>query len=178
LKTKLRIFEDYLDYKPPVQLYRTLDLLLRYVPPQHLEGLKEIILSDSARLRKVLRGKFTQDKKRFSAADCRGLYRGHQIVLVVDQIFLEYPEVLLLIPFIKAMAIGETLYHEIGHHIDRQERPGFRDNKEAVANEWSDILLNGYLRKRYWYLRGVCALLHRLQNKLWGLREPDECFEQ
>jgi hypothetical protein len=178
LQTKVKVFEDYLEYKPPVQLYRTMDLLLRYVPQQHLEDLRKIILTDSAYLRKTIRGRMTQDKKRFRPADCRGLYyRDGQIVLVVDQIFLEYPEVLLLIPFFKAMAIGETLYHEIGHHIDRKERPGYRDNREAVADDWSEKLLKQFLQKRYWYIRGICALLLRLQNRFWGLRKSDECLE-
>jgi hypothetical protein len=82
----------------------------------------------------------------------------------MDQIFLGCSEVFLLLPPVKTFLIGEVLYHEIGHHIHRIEEPGYRADKETVADEWKEKLLNAYVRRRYWYLAGavrLCAALIR-----------------
>ena len=91
----------------------------------------------------------------------------------MDRIFDPYPEIFLLVPVIKTYAIGEILYHEIGHHIHQMEEPGFRDRREEVADEWGDKLMRIFLRRRYWYLGGfrvvfrpLLPLISRIQAKL------------
>lgn len=172
---KVKIVEQYLDYSPPVKVYRTVELLLRHVPEKHLNGLHNITLTNSVSVRKSFRGKLWREKRRIRPADCRGLYREGHVFLIIDQILGEYAEVLLLVPLIKAIAIGEILYHEVGHHIHRNEQPGYRDNKEVVANEWSDKLLQAFLSQRYWYLARVVRLyttvVHPLVLKLKGRRK-------
>lgn len=130
--------------------------LMRHVPAEHVEGLHKIVMTNSASLLSSSKGKFVaEDGKRFRAADCRGLYSNGNIFLVIDQILRHYPEAFLLVPFIKRLAIGEVLYHELGHHIHRREQPGYRDNREAVADEWSDELMATFFKARYWYLKPV-----------------------
>ena len=80
---------------------------------------------------------------------------------------------MLLFPLFKTYAIGETLYHEIGHHIHEMQEPGFRGRKEEIADEWGDKLMRTFLRQRYWYLAPIRILLRpfwplisRLQAKL------------
>jgi len=132
------------------------------VPEEHLIGLHKITLTNSEQLRSI-RGKITSEKQRFRPADCRGLYRKGHIFLIMDQIFSQYPEsFLLLVPPFKTFVIGEVLYHEIGHHIHRLEEPGYRTNKEVVADQWRDKLMQLFLKQRYWYLARAVRLVRPL----------------
>jgi len=163
LPSKVKIIEDYYNYYPPVHVYRSLEVLLRYVPEEHLRGLRRIILTNSEQLQgQKMRN---SEKRRIRPEDCLGLYGGGYIRLIMDQIFEPYPEIFLLVPLFKTYAIGEVLYHEIGHHIHQMQEPGFRDRKEEVADEWSDKLMRTYLKQRYWYLGGIRILL----RPLWPL---------
>src|SRR5262245_31131073 len=111
---KPKIREQYLDFTPPLILYTSVELLLRYVPSQHLAGLHTITLTNSEALRKSRRGKISSEGRRIRPADCRGLYGRVSIILVVNQMFDDCPEILLLLPLIKRNLIADTLYHEIG----------------------------------------------------------------
>jgi hypothetical protein len=165
----IKIREQYLDYKPPVILYRSLQLLLRYVPDQHLADLRAITLTNSAALLKSRRGKLTSENRRIRPADCRGLYGRGNIILVVDQMFSDFPELLLLFPPVKTYLIARTLYHEIGHHIHKLDQPGYRAEREAFADQWRDKLLRDFMRRRWWYLgllvRGLIKLFPSLRRR-------------
>jgi len=135
---------------------------MRHVPQEHLRGLRQIILTNSEQLQRRMKGKITSEKERIRPSDCRGLYGDGYIRLIMDRIFEPYLEIAMLVPILKTYAIGEILYHEIGHHIHRLEEPGFRDRREEVAEEWADKLLRIFLRKRYWYLGGLRILFRPL----------------
>lgn len=173
MTAKVKVIEQYLNYTPPVHVHRSLQLLLRCVPENHLSGLYKITLTNSESLRSI-RGKMTSEKRRFRPADCQGLYRKGEIYLLVDQIFFQYPELFLLVSPFKTFVIGEVLYHEIGHHIHQLEEPGYRANEESVADEWKERLLKSFLRRRYWYMAWPIRLLRplirlaaaRLKNKV------------
>ena len=166
----VKITEQYLDFTPPVVVYRSLELLLRYVPDEYLEQLHHVTLTNSAALLKTQRGKIISEKRRVRAADCRGLYGRGNIVLVVDQMFADCPEIFLLLPPVKTCLIARTFYHEIGHHIHRLKQPGYREQQETVADEWRDKLLRDFARRRYWYF----GLLVRACFKLFpSLRRPN-----
>jgi len=172
LSSKVKIVEDYYNYYPPVHVYRSLKVRVRYVPKEHLRGLHQITLTNSEQLAWV-KGKISSEKRRVRPADCCGLYGGGHIRLIIDRIFEPYPELLLMVPLLKTCAIGETLYHEIGHHIHDMQVPGFKDRQEQVADEWSDKLMRIFLKQRYWYLAGLrlvlkplLPLLTRIQAKL------------
>ncbi|HKY45006.1 MAG TPA: hypothetical protein VJM50_18085 [Pyrinomonadaceae bacterium] len=156
MSTKVKIVEQYYDYRPPVGVYGSVEVLLRYVPEEHLEGLRTITVTNSAYMGKALRGKFTQEKRRFRSADCRGMYWGGEIWLILDKIC--DAELLVIIPPLRTFFLGEVLYHEIGHHIHAMQQPGFKKDKEAFADEWRDRLMGSFLRQRYWYLHGVLKL--------------------
>ena len=108
-------------------------------------------LQTPRRLLKTRRGKISSEKRRVRAADCRGLYGSGNIVLVVDQMFADCPELFFSLPPVKTYLIARTLSHEIGHHIHRLKQPGYRADKETVADEWRDKLLRDFARRRYWY---------------------------
>jgi hypothetical protein len=95
----------------------------------------------------------------------------------MDQILQACPEVFLLLPPVKTFLIGEVLYHEIGHHIHRIEEPGYRADKEAIADEWKDKLMRSFLRRRYWYVATIarlCAPLIRPIVRRWKKRATVE----
>lgn len=149
---KLKIVEQYQDYVPPFRVNGTVELLMRHVPAEYLKGLHYIVMTNSVSLFSSTKGKFESEGRRFRAGEANGCYSGGNIYLVMDRVLGRYPEALLLVPIFKAMAISEILYHEVGHHIQKLEQPGYRENEEAVADEWRDELLAGFLKRRYWYL--------------------------
>ena len=157
MSTKVKIDEEYYNYRPPVRVYGSVEVLLRYVPEEHLEGLRTITVTNSDYMRKWLKGKYTHEKGRFRAADCRGIYSDGRIWLILDQIC--DAELFMIIPPVKTFFIGEVLYHEIGHHIHAMAQPGFRKDKEAFADECRDKLMQTFMRQRYWYLTGVLRCL-------------------
>lgn len=170
MPTKVKIVEQYLDYAPPVPVNGTVQLLMSHVPAEHLQGLRKVVLTNSTSLLQSHKGKYEFDGERLRAADLRGFYGKGYIFLVMDQILRHYPDSFLLVPMIKRLAIGEILYHEIGHHIHRLEQPGYRDNREEFADKWSDDLLLAFFEKRYWYLAkpliGYKRFLHPTVLKL------------
>lgn len=171
MSRNIKIREQYLDFTPPVILYRSLPLLLRYVPEKYLAGLRTITLTNSAALRKTWRGKVSWEKLRVRPANCRGLYGRGNIILVVDQMFSDCPEILLVFPPVKMYLIARTLYHEIGHHIHRLEKPGYRAERETFADECRDKLVRDFMRRRYWYFG---LLVRCCANLFPSLRRRDE----
>ena len=177
MSRSFKIVEQYLDYAPPVDVYGSLRLLLRHVAEQYLSGLYKITLTNADSLRSSYRGKFWSEKRRMRPADCSGLYHEGHILLAMDQILQGCPEVFLLFPPIKTFLIGEVLFHEIGHHIHRIEEPGYRADKEAVADEWKEKLMRAFLRRRYWYLASLarlCAPFIRPIMRRWNKRAAVE----
>ena len=166
MPANLKVIERYENYKPPVEVYRSVRLLLRYVPDQYLLGIYEVTLTDSEAVRQQIRGKISSEKRRFRPADCNGLYSKGRILLLIDQIFSNYSESCLLLPQFKTLVIGKTLYHEIGHHIHTIEKPGYRSNKEEFADEWKDRLMRAFVTQRYWYLRPLVKAYFALVRPL------------
>lgn len=149
---KFKIVEQYQDYAPPVRVNGAVELLMRHVPAEYVEGLNYIVMTNAASMLRTHKGKFVSEGRRGRPAECLGLYNGRNIFLVMDRILRHYPESLLLIPIVKTLAIGEILYHELGHHIHKLKQPGYRDKHEEVADEWRDELLAIFFKRRYWYL--------------------------
>ena len=152
MSSRFKIVAQYHNYTPPVDVYRSVRVLLKYVPAEHLAGLRLIVLTNSEEVGKQIRGKIFSDKDRVRPADCTGLYSKGRVLLLVDQILAQYPEAFFLVPPFKTFVIAEVLYHEIGHHIHRLQQPGYRAGKETVADEWKETLLQRFLLQRYWYL--------------------------
>jgi hypothetical protein len=175
--TKVRIETRYFEYTPPVRVNESVQLLMRYVPEEHLNGLHTITLTNSESL-KGIRGKITSEKRRFRPAECLGLYGDGHIFVAIDQIFSQYPELLLLVPPLKTVVIGQVLYHEIGHHIHRLEEPGYRPDRETEADEWRDKLMQLFVRKRYWYLRGTADLARVLIRPIAAKLKKDRSTKE
>lgn len=159
MSSKVKIVAQYHNYSPPVDVYRSVRLLLKYVPAEHLARLRLIVLTNSEEVGTQIRGKIFSDKDRVRPADCAGLYSEGRVLLLVDRILAPYPEALLLVPPFKTFVIAEVLYHEIGHHIHRLQQPGYRTDKETVADEWREKLLHKFLTQRYWYLAKLIQIV-------------------
>jgi len=61
------------------------------------------------------------------------------------------------------MFVGDTLYHEIGHHIHYTVRPEHRE-REDIADEWANKLNKKFVRRRYWYIYPLLFLLGKSFN--------------
>jgi len=162
----VKIVAQYHNYSPPVEVNRSVRLLLKYVPSEHLVGLQKIVLTNSEEVGEQIRGKIQSAKTRIRPADCAGLYSKGRVLLLMDRILEQYPEAFLLVPAFKTYVIGEILYHEIGHHIHRIEEPGYRTDKEAVADQWKEKLLQEFLLQRYWYLAKLIHIFRSVINPI------------
>ena len=55
------------------------------------------------------------------------------------------------VPLLRNIAFASTLYHEVGHHLDRTIGAPARSGESAV-DSWEVRLCSAYFRKQYWYL--------------------------
>ena len=166
MSSRFKIVAQYHNYTPPVDVYRPVRVLLKYVPAEHLAGLKLIVLMNSEEVGRRIRGKIVSDKDRVRPADCSGLYSQGRVILLVDRILAQYPEAFLLVPPFKTYVIAEVLYQEIGHHIHRLQQPGYRAERETFADEWKEKLLQRFLLQRYWYLAKLMRILRPVINPI------------
>jgi hypothetical protein len=76
---------------------------------------------------------------------------------------------LLRFQFFRDVAIGKSLYHEVGHHL-HETVGSATSGGENAAHDWQRRLLRRHVRKRYWYLRPLRPILRMLAWLLRGLR--------
>jgi hypothetical protein len=127
------------------------------VPSKYVNGLDCIILTNTGALSRRDRvGKVWSRKRKFSKAGVRGFYHHGSrnsrpyIELRVDAIIESTEKGALWMPFLRNIAFGHVLFHEIGHHIHFTIRPQY-DEKEDVADTWAGKLNLNFIRRRYWY---------------------------
>lgn len=154
----VQIVENYKDYKPPTFVRRSIERMLRSVPDKYLAGLGAIVLTNTASFsRKDRRKKLKSRGRKVALRQSLGTYsrawKGEKawIELHVDNILETAPRISIVFPFIQDMILGDTLWHEIGHHIHKTQVPEFRE-REDVADTWLKKLRTEHLRKCYWYL--------------------------
>ncbi|MFZ0733635.1 MAG: hypothetical protein WAM79_15030 [Candidatus Sulfotelmatobacter sp.] len=167
----VEIKEAYRDYKPPIPAAKIVHDLLQFVPAKYLIGLDCVVLSNlSGQPRRKRLGKTTSRGRRVAQLRVAGLY--HQrwkgqppwIELYMDQILRRFPRWALWIPLINRLAIGRTLYHEVGHHIHYTVRPEYRE-EEDVADDWGKRLSRRFLRRRYFYLVPIAKIISLFWRK-------------
>jgi hypothetical protein len=165
------IVSTYRDYTPPFDVEATVRTLLRYVPEERLAGLRHIELTTSRLSRKERRQRLPARGRKHRMEHCLGAYRDGEVRLLVDNIFTTVPAWFARWPLTRHLVIGDVLFHEIGHHIHRTQRPATRE-PEMVAEAWKVQLLRGFFFRRYWYLRplvgpafAVARHLYRRQLK-------------
>jgi hypothetical protein len=168
---EVRINEAYSGYAPPVKVVKVVRRLLAGVPNQYLRGLDCVVLTNlSGQPRRKRLGKVTSRGGRIEKSRVAGLYHGKWkgqspwIELYVDQILRRWPRWTLRIPFLRDVAIAETFYHELGHHVHLFIRPEYRE-KEDVADDWQRKFMKTFLRGEYWYLIPVARLVKMMRGR-------------
>ncbi len=148
------IIEFYGDYEPPFDVGAVVRALLPVVPPKALSGLRSIVLTASTQLpSKERRRKIRALGMVFLGSESRGCYREQRqgrpatIELYVDNMVKHRSEEQLQSERERELLVGETLFHEIGHHVHRRHRPRNVDT-EIVAEEWRKKLLEELRRIR------------------------------
>jgi hypothetical protein len=155
-------------YLPPFDVAAKIEKMLDPIPLKYLNGLSEIVLTNTAGLSRKLRRSMTKSRKRkVIATEAAGLYyqewkgRPAWIKIYVDNTLRNWESgIWLKLGFFREMLLGDVLFHEIGHHIHKTVRPEFRE-REDVADDWKTKLR-----------RLQFAAQHPLQRAVFGVFMP------
>lgn len=154
--TRQLVQEVYSDYKPPLNVKKTVQILLKYVPPEDLANLQSIVLTNMAALSR----KRKRQRSSSGAPICDVWGRYHpgwkkqpaQIEIYVDNILEGASWDDLWFPPFRNWMFAKILYHEIGHHVQLISNAKLV-KEEAFAENYSDRLFTRFCQERYWYLR-------------------------
>lgn len=167
------VYENYKDYSPPAYVRPTIVKLLSDLPVNGRSGLRSVVLTNSAA---VGRGKTHRiAKRKYHLNTCLGFYyppRRNElpwIEIVVDNVISAYfgppiPRFFSRISVLRNLAFANTLFHEIGHHLDHTVGAP-APSGEAAAEAWQARLGRSYFRKRYWYLVPFVPLFKELVRR-------------
>jgi hypothetical protein len=157
---KITVYENYKNYIPPHGVRSSIEKLLSNLPKEFLGGLESVVLTNSESIRK---GKTHRIKgRKYSRQACLGFYhpryKGNQpwIEILVDKTLDKTPALILWIPPIREALLSDSLFHELGHHLDATVGSP-APSGEAAAEAWKKRLSKTYFRKHYWY---IIAPLH------------------
>jgi hypothetical protein len=148
------IRQHFRELHPRASLGRVVLSAIQSVPAKHVVGLKLVLLRDVASLTRAEKNWKTRREAKLE--ECKGLYirgrgkRPPKIDLFIDNIIHEWPLLFNCLPVFRALLVGNTLFHEIGHHIHYHTQPSKRD-PESVAEYWQGRLLASFIRKNYRY---------------------------
>jgi hypothetical protein len=174
----VEISESYRGGGQPNWMRPTVNRLLHSLPPELLAGLGTVVLTDAA---SIGRGKTHRVRgRKHDRNKCLGFYHRRTlgetawIELVADNVAAGAPSPLLHLQFFRDMVVSQTLFHEIGHHLDATRGSGAPAG-EAAADDWCRRLSRIHFLKRYWYLKPVAkaalwllTIIRRLTSRLSG----------
>jgi hypothetical protein len=159
----IKVHEEYKNFTPLFEATPVIRKLLSTVPPHFLSGLKTIIATNSNK------GPLKKSRIRFrgrklSMNQLEGLYRRNKnkeawIELYLDNIFNDSFTWAAKYRPVQEVFLAETLFHEIGHHIDHTVG-GHEQNSESAAEKWRRHLIRQYVRKHYWYWLPFLRIAH------------------
>lgn len=152
-------------YEPPFDVAATVEKMLETVPPKYLNGLSEIVLTNTAALPRKLRRSMTKSRgRKVRQAASAGLYfqpwngRPAWIKIYVDNTLSAWERGLWLrLSYFREQVLGGVLFHEIGHHIHKTVRPEFRE-REDIADEWKIKLRRNQFALQHPWQRAVLKL--------------------
>ena len=158
------IVEVYEAWRPPTTLVERTEKLLAVVPPAYLAGLQTIVLTESGALERQLR-KVMGRGRRYRVANPAALGVYHPagrnqpawIELRLDNMLRGGPAFLVRVPLLCDMILSDTLYHEIGHHIQAAIQPDPKP-PENIAALWRKRLEKEYYQQAHAYLRWLAPL--------------------
>lgn len=167
------LHENYKGYQPPLDVAAAVARLVASVPAEYLVGLSSIVLTNAAAAHSERSWRLKGEKWR--SRESYGVYHRETrnaapwIELLIDNVLAEWPSALLRFSVVQDLAIGSSLYHEIGHHLDACI--GGRRERESGADKWSRKLSRMHFRQRYWYLTPVILPARSLVRLLIRLRD-------
>jgi hypothetical protein len=178
------IHENYKNYRPPRYAGPTISRLLSALPQHYLLCLQSVVLTNASA---IGRGKTHRIQgRKYLRNTCLGWYhhkwKGEPawIEIVVDNVIAAHlaPSVsfLIYIPIIRDFAFADTLFHEVGHHLDRTIGSPAR-GAEAAAESWKERLMVSYFRyfcKHYWYFVPFVGIAKALVARVIRRREAAE----
>jgi type 1 glutamine amidotransferase len=88
------------------------------------------------------------------------------IELRVDKIVAALERWALPIPFVREIAFGHVLFHELGHHIHNTIRPEYSE-KEDVPDTWAGRLNANFVRETYWYGAPLLKIYMFMRRRQW-----------
>ena len=154
--------ENYKDYIPQVNVKKTVQILLNYVPPEDLAHLQFIVLTNTAALSRA-----RKRQRRSSGAPlsrvmgrCYQRWKGQPayIELYVDNILKDVSWYDLRLPMFRNWMFAKILYHEIGHHVQVLSNAKLV-KEEVFAEKYAASLKKSFSRQRYGYLRFLLPLI-------------------
>ncbi len=148
--------ENYKDYTPPINVMKTVQILLEYVPAEDLASLQSIVLTNTEALSRERKRR--RRTSRAPISHVRGLYhqawngQPAEIEIFVDNTLREVHSFFQKLSFCRNFIFAEVLFHEIGHHTQYISRSKLSE-KEAFADNYEARLTKLFIRQRYGYLR-------------------------
>ncbi len=166
------VTEAYRQFTPPCNAKATVEDLLDSVSPEHLLGLKSVVLTNSGALSATRRKRWSWSRGRKARhRNVAGLYYAESrqqdawIEVFVDQVVADTPAWALRWRLVRTVLFAPVLFHEVGHHIHARVRPEHRE-REDVADEWAKRLRQEYVRRRHAIARIILLPL------VWISRRP------
>lgn len=171
----VQVHESYKEFAPRPDVVAAVNRLVSSIPSEYLVGLSSIVLTNAAAVPSDrtwrLGGQKWRPRESYSVYHRATRDAAPWIELIIDNLFAEWPPLLLRFKVVQDLVIGSTLYHEVGHHVDA--RIGGRRERESGADEWSRKLSRIHFRRKYWYLapailpaRSLVRLLIRLRDAI------------
>lgn len=168
------IITAFSEYDPPFDVVATSRRTIESVPDKYLQGLTQVVLTNTGSLPRDRRRSVTKSRGRKARIkEARGLYHpgspqhGAWIEIFVDNVLDRTGKgwngwigrLLQRSNWFRETELSEVLFHEIGHHVHFTVRPEYRE-KEDVADVWRVRLQKNYIRQRYRIVRSLVGFFH------------------
>jgi hypothetical protein len=149
--------------KPFFNPKASVERLLAGISKEYISGLATVILRDSDSLNHDRRrAKVFRLGKKVRISKCEGVYheawKGEPawIEIFIDNVIPDVKDsalfrLLMRFSFIQDVYLSGALYHEIGHHIHKTQKPEYGE-REQIADRWKKRLKKAYIQRRYWYI--------------------------
>jgi hypothetical protein len=161
----VEIIENYKDHVAPAYVRQSIERLVSSLSPEHIGGLQSIVLTNSGAVGSGKTHRIRGRKYRRNA--CGGFYHHATqtdrawIEIIVDTTIPPLPRLLTFFRAVPDLLLANSLYHEVGHHLDATIGSASRAG-EAAAEDWRRRLTKIHTRKRYWYLVPLFLLIRML----------------
>ncbi len=160
------IYENYRGYTPPLGVTKTVERLLSSIPPGHLAGIESVVLTNALTLGAGKTNRIRGRKQERKA--CLGFYHpassdsGPWIELIIDNIVPMPLPRMFRWSFVYDLIFSDTVFHEVGHHLDATIGSPSRTGENA-ADSWASILRRRYFREHHriasFLLYGIAKVL-------------------